>query len=305
MLLDAGVAAVEVPFGGPFDWITRTKIKNEIKGFKPNLVLSWMNRATRFCSNIKNPKIVHVARLGGYYDLKYYKHCDRLICNTEGIRNYLKAEGWSPEKVTYLPNFVGVGSSPPLDRQRYFTPENAPLILAMGRFHQNKGFDVLLRALTSVPGAYLWLAGEGPLKEQLSQMSEKLGVKPRVRFVGWHKDISALLRTADIFVCPSRHEPLGNVIIEAWAHEIPVVATDSDGPGALINHLISGVLVPVDNELLMAKAIRNLLGDERLKEKVIVNGQKQFAEFFTEEIVTKSYIEFFEKVLIECAGSQA
>ncbi len=131
-------------------------------------------------------------------------------------------------------------------------------------------------------------------------MSEKLGVKPRVRFVGWHKDISALLRTADIFVCPSRYEPLGNVIIEAWAHEIPVVATDSDGPGALVNHLISGVLVPVDNELLMGKAIRNLLADEHLKEKVIVNGQKQFAEFFTEEVVPQSYIQFFEKVLIKC-----
>ena len=275
------------------DFSTTRALKREIKEFKPDVVLTWMNRATSMC-----PKgdFVHAARLGGYYDLKYYAACDHLIGNTQDIVEYLVEHDWPAEKVHYLPNFVFDEDAEPLTRQEFFTPNDVPLIVALGRLHENKAFDVLLSALARVPNAYLWLAGDGPLKEDLQKQSEVLGIKPRVRFLGWRDDTAALLQTADLFVCPSRHEPLGNVVIEAWAQGLPVVAADSMGPETLIENMETGVLVPVDDEILMARAIRGVLDDEDLARRIAENGYQTYQDNFTEARVVEQYLEFFKKV---------
>ena len=293
LLCHGEVEPIELPFGGRMDFSTTRALKREIKEFKPDVVLTWMNRATSMC-----PKgdFVHAARLGGYYDLKYYAACDHLIGNTQDIVEYLVEHDWPAEKVHYLPNFVFDEDAEPLTRQEFFTPNDVPLIVALGRLHENKAFDVLLSALARVPNAYLWLAGDGPLKEDLQKQSEVLGIKPRVRFLGWRDDTAALLQTADLFVCPSRHEPLGNVVIEAWAQGLPVVAADSMGPGTLIENMESGVLVPVDDEILMARAIRSVLDDEDLARRIAENGYQTYQDNFTEARVVEQYLEFFKKV---------
>ena len=65
-------------------------------------------------------------------------------------------------------------------------------------------------------------------------MRRDLGIADRVSFLGWREDVPELLANADFLVCPSLHEPLGNVVIEAWSAGLPVVATASDGPAGLI-----------------------------------------------------------------------
>jgi len=293
MLRRGDVEPIELSFGGRMDFSTSRALKREINAFEPDVVLTWMNRATSMC-----PKgdFVHAARLGGYYDLKYYANCDHLIGNTQDIVEYLVEHDWPKDKAHYLPNFVFDEDAEPLSRRDFYTPNDVPLIVALGRLHENKAFDVLLSALARVPNAYLWLAGEGPLKEELQKQAEVLGIKPRVRFLGWRDDTAALLQTVDLFVCPSRHEPLGNVVIEAWAQGLPVVAADSMGPGTLIENMESGVLVPVDDEILMARAIRGVLDDEDLSRRIAEQGYKTYQENFTEARVVEQYLEFFEKV---------
>jgi glycosyltransferase involved in cell wall biosynthesis len=293
LLRDGGIEPVELAFGGRFDFSTPRAMKREIAAFKPDVVLTWMNRATSMC-----PKgdFVHVARQGGYYDLKYYANCDHLIGNTQDIVEYLVEHGWPKEKAHYLPNFVSDAEGTPLDRGQFYTPKGVPLIVALGRLHENKAFDTLLRALARVPNVYLWLAGEGPLKAELMKLAEELGIKPRVRFLGWRDDTADLLSTADLFVCPSRHEPLGNVVIEAWAQGLPVVAADSMGPGTLIENMETGILVPVDDEILMARAIRGVLEDENLAERIARQGHKAYQDNFTEAQVVDRYLKFFDKV---------
>lgn len=292
-LREGGVEPIQLPFGGRFDFTTGRALKREIKAYQPDIVLTWMNRATTMCPP---GDFVHVARLGGYYDLKYYQNCDHLIGNTRDIVDYLIEHDWPTQKAHYLPNFVDAQPANPIPRRDFFTPEGVPLIVALGRLHENKAFDVLLEAVARIPDAYLWLAGDGPLKEDLQKLAEKLAIKPRVRFLGWRDDMPALLRTADLFVCPSRHEPLGNVVIEAWAHGLPVVAADSKGPGTLIEHLETGVLVPVDDVPTMARAIKTVLGDENLAERIARQGHQMYLDNFTEEKVVRQYLDFFEKI---------
>ena len=293
LLLRGGVQPVQLPFGGPLDFYTPFALKREIKSFAPDVVLTWMNRATSHCPT---GEFVHVGRLGGYYDLKYYRNCQHLIGNTEDIVDYAVRSGWPQDRIHYLPNFVNAERMEPASRSKLFTPKNAPLVLAMGRLHKNKAFDVLLEAMTKVPDAYLWLAGEGPLRQELEAQAERLAVKPRVRFLGWREDTAALLAACDIFVCPSRHEPLGNVVIEGWAQGVPVIATDSLGPGTLVDNMHNGVLVPVDDAVQLGRALRGVLEDGELRQRLAEAGHAAYLERFTEEVVVARYLEFFDQV---------
>ncbi|MCW8834856.1 MAG: glycosyltransferase [Rhodospirillales bacterium] len=292
-LKQGGIDPVQLRFGGGLDFMTPLKMKREINSFKPDVVMTWMNRATKMC-----PKgdFVHVARLGGYYDLKYYRRCDHLIGNTEDIVDYLVREGWPKERAHYLPNFVSAERADPLPRKAYYTPKSAKLILGLGRLHENKAFDVLLKAVARLPDVYLWLAGDGPLRGALEAQAEKLGIKPRVRFLGWRDDTAALFAAADVFVCPSRHEPLGNVVIEGWAQGIPVVAADSLGPGTLIDHGDNGFLTPVDDDGALAAAIQWLIANPNDAALMARRGYETYQDRFTEEKVVSAYLAFFEKI---------
>ena len=292
-LRERSVDVIELPFGGRFDWRTGPALEREVTRYGPDILLSWMSRATRFCP--RGP-FVHAARLGGYYPLKYYRNCDHLIGNTRAIVDYLVREGWPAERAHYIPNFVDAAPESALDRATLDTPDEPGLILALGRLHANKAFDVLLRAMTRLPSACLWLAGEGPLRSELQGQAEALELAGRVRFLGWRDDIPALLAAADLLVCPSRHEPLGNVVVEAWAHDRPVVATASDGPRVLIEDSEAGLLVPVDDADALADAIARVLNDSTLAAQLVARGRTAYAAEFTEERVVARYFEFFDRV---------
>ena len=99
----------------------------------------------------------------------------------------------------------------PVPRESLDTPPDAPLLLGMGRLHDAKAHDVSLQALAELPDAHLWIAGAGPQEAKLKAMAEALGVAPRVRFLGWRTDASALYRSADVcvFPCPNVAPPTG------------------------------------------------------------------------------------------------
>ncbi|MEX2643565.1 MAG: glycosyltransferase [Acetobacterales bacterium] len=290
----AGVAPVQLPFGGFFDWRTRPGLRAAIGGFQPDVVLTWMNRATHLCPG---GAFVHAARLGGYYNLKYYARCDHLIANTRGIADYLVRQGWPAEQVHHLPNFVDPPRGEPLARGSLDTPEDVPLLVALGRLHPNKAFDVLLSALAGMPRAHLWLAGEGPERRSLEALARELDVADRVRFLGWRDDAPALIQAADLFVCPSRHEPLGNVVIEAWAAGTPVVAAAAAGPRELIQDRKSGLLVPIDDADALRRAAEEVLREDSLARSMVAAGREAYDAAFTEPAVVRAYRGFFEQIV--------
>lgn len=293
LLRDAGVSVTELPFGGRLDLRTHLGFRRAVATFKPDVVLTWMNRASRFCPR---GDFVQVGRLGGYYDLKYYRGADHLIGNTQDIVDWIVGQGWPAGRAHYVPNFVAEAKAAPVRRAALNTPEGVPLLLGLGRLHPNKAFDVLIAALAQVPDAHLWLAGEGPLRAELEAQAERLGVLPRMRFLGWREDVASLFAAADIFVCPSRHEPLGNVVIEAWAQAIPVVAAASEGPRQLIRDGIDGALVPLEDAAAMAATLNRLTADRAAAAAMAAAGRRAYEDQFTEAAVVARYLDFFDAV---------
>ena len=297
-LRTAGVEVGELAFRGIFDLATRFAFGREIAAWRPDIVLTWMSRATRLCPR---GDFVHVARLGGYYDLKYYRRCDHLIGNTRAIVDYAVAKGWPRERITYLPNFVPDSVVPACAADAVAWNGRAPLALALGRLHPNKGFDLLLEALAATRDITLWIAGDGPLRSSLERLASRLGIAGRVRFLGWRDDVPSLLAAADLLVCPSLHEPLGNVVIEAWSAGLPVVATASDGPAALIQDGESGILVPLPGSRgggpqALADAIERVCADPALRERLGKAGRWAYEAEFSEPIVVAGYRSFFDRV---------
>ncbi len=135
----------------------------------------------------------------------------------------------------------------PLPRAALGVPDGAKLVLALGRLHRNKGFDVLIRALARLPDAHALIAGEGPERAALAALARAEGVAARVHMPGWREDTAALLAACDVLACPSRQEPLGNVVIEGWSARVPVVAAAAQGPAELILPGQDGLLVPCEN----------------------------------------------------------
>ena len=99
------------------------------------------------------------------------------------------------------------------------------------------------------------LVGTGPQEADLRSQAQRLGIEPRLRWAGWQTDTAPYYALADAFVCPSRHEPLGNVVLEAWMHRLPLIATRSQGPLELVDHEVDGRLVDVQDPPALAQAM--------------------------------------------------
>ena len=290
-LKGAGLPVKVLPFGGPIDILTRTAAAGFAKVNGAKLALAWMNRAARHTP--KGPW-ARIGRLGGYYNLKYYEGFDELVANTEDIAEWIVNQGWPPGRVRCIPNFAEAPPQvAPVSRASLGTPDEAPLLLAMGRLHEAKAHDVALQALARLPDAWLWIAGAGPEEARLKAMSAALGVDARVRFLGWRNDASALYRAADVCVFPSRYEPLGNVVIQAWAHGLPVVAAESRGPKALIESGKDGLLTPIDDAEALAAGAERLLSDKALRDRVVKRGRKRVEQEFSEAAVVAQWKTLF------------
>lgn len=290
-LREAGVPFKVLRFGGPIDILTRPAAAGFAALQQTKVALAWMNRAAR---HTPRGPWARIGRLGGYYSLKYYKNFDHLVANTEDIAEWIVGQGWPAGRVTCIPNFAAAPrEGAPVPRASLATPEGVPLLLAMGRLHDAKAHDVSLQALTKLPDAYLWIAGVGALEAKLKGMAEALGVAERVRFLGWRTDASALYRTADVCVFPSRYEPLGNVVIQAWAHGLPVVAAESQGPKALIQDGRDGLLVPIDDADALASGVGRLLDDAGLRKALAAAGAKRVEAEFSEAAVVGQWKTLF------------
>jgi glycosyltransferase involved in cell wall biosynthesis len=146
-------------------------------------------------------------------------------------------------------------------------------LLSVGRLVPQKGFDLLIKAFAicadMFPQWELVIVGEGPLREQLSEQIEGLGLDDRIFLPGRVGNIGAWYEQAHAYVMSSRFEGLGNVLIEAMGHGLPAVSFDCEtGPGEIIKHGIDGLLVRPEDIDALAEAMAMLMVDERLRARL-------------------------------------
>jgi glycosyltransferase involved in cell wall biosynthesis len=284
----AALPVEQFEFGGILDFTTKRRLGVSLRRFAPRVAVAWMNRAARLAPR---GDWVLAGRLGGFYDLDYYRNCDHLIGNTRAIVDYIGEQGWPAQRIHYLPNFApDLAGAPPA-----FMP-GPNTVLALGRLHANKGFDVLIRAMPLLPGVHALIAGEGPERNALTALASREGVASRVHMPGWTQDTAGLLAACSALVCPSRHEPLGNVVLEAWSASRPVVAAAASGPRELIMPGEDGLLVPCDDPAALAQSLALVLGHLPLAQRLAEAGRARYESDFAAAPVLRSWRDFLATV---------
>ncbi|MDY6922245.1 MAG: glycosyltransferase [Pseudomonadota bacterium] len=270
------------------------RLKQAVRDFRPDLIVTWVNRASRKCPRTD---AVVVGRLGGYYDINNYRKCDHLIVNTPDLVRHVTEHGWEPERVSMISNF---GELPDTLQTPQPLPEIPPthkVLLALGRLHPKKAHDTLIKAMPEIPNATLLIAGNGSLQSKLQQLAQDLGVADRVQLLGLRKDVFNLFQRADICVFPSRFEPLGNVVLEAWATATPIVAAASQGPSWLITDEEDGLLFPVDDVAACARQVNRLIQEPALGQTLAEHGQRRFQREFSMEVIIGQYRQLFSTLV--------
>jgi glycosyltransferase involved in cell wall biosynthesis len=207
--------------------------------------------------------------------------------------------GLEPSRGRVIPNGVDLHGDParaatPDERTSFVLPGRQPghpYVLALGRVVEKKGFDLLLAAYAAIePGQWtadLVIGGLGEALAGLRQQATSLGIADRVHFVGRlsRQQVAEAMAGASLFVMPSRLEPFGIVILEAWRAGTPVVATSRGGPPEFVRDGRDGLLVDPFDTGAFAAALESLLLDPERRQRIGRAGQARVEEFGWASIV--------------------
>ena len=172
-----------------------------------------------------------------------------------------------------------------------------PVVLTTARLDEAKGHRFLLEAARLVPEATFVLAGAGPERDALEAQARALGVAERVTFLGYRSDIPALLASADVFVLPSLAESFGLSVLEAMAANKPVVATSVGGLPEVVEHDVTGLLVPPADPLALAGAIRAVLADPARARRLAAAGHARVRQDFAAHHMVDRITGLYDEVL--------
>jgi glycosyltransferase involved in cell wall biosynthesis len=228
----------------------------------------------------------------------------RIICCSDFVRDFVVCEeGISAGKAITIYN--GVNDDPTgcgIPKERGYG-EKCVRITVVASLVENKGHAVLLTAFHHLamlnPNLELWIVGDGPLRQNLEQQTDVLGIGNRVSFLGQRDNVPRLLACSDIVVLPSLYrEGLSLSIIEAMSRARPVVATSVGGNKELVADGVNGfVAIPRDAADLEAK-LRILISDEDLRKTMGLAGRRRYEERFSSAIMIRQIEALYHSLLM-------
>jgi glycosyltransferase involved in cell wall biosynthesis len=165
-----------------------------------------------------------------------------------------------------------------------------PSLLSMGKFHHQKGFDLLLKAFARLKDQYpnwtLTILGDGPLRKSIESLRDELGLVGRVLLPGVVRNSHQVLQQADIFVMSSRWEGWSMALMEALSCGLPVIATDCRcGPREMIQDRVNGVLVPTEDTEALADTMARLMSDESERKHLASRAAEINEQFGVDRII--------------------
>ncbi len=212
-----------------------------------------------------------------------YRAPDHVVTISNGVADGLARDfGVSRDRVRVLHNPVEVARIGRRAREADGARFPSRFIVACGRLHRQKGFDLLLRAFARQRDTDLTLAilGEGPERGRLEALARELGLGARLAMPGFVENPWAWIARASLFVLPSRWEGFGSILVEAMACGAPVVAADCEyGPREIVDDGETGLLVRVDDAESLAQGIHRVLADPALAGRLAERGRLRAMDF--------------------------
>jgi L-malate glycosyltransferase len=203
-------------------------------------------------------------------------------------------------KTTYIHNGIRFDEVNSISGEINSTNQD-PYVFCISAYKPQKAIDVLIRAFAIVhashPSLRLVIVGDGPLRAELSHLAHSLGLAEHIDLLGPKRaaDVIELLKSAKLFVLPSRFETFGIVILEAMACQKPLVTTTAGGIPEIVQNKLNGILVEPDDPKALAQAINEVLADDILQMRLAANGLKTAREQFNFTRTAASYEAVFSR----------
>jgi glycosyltransferase involved in cell wall biosynthesis len=296
-----------------FDYLGWQKIAKIIFQYKPDIIqcnsgdtLKYM-LASKMFFKWETPIIERNASIVGSYITngfkkwavgKLYERASYVVSVSEKSKdNLIYLYPKLKQKTIVIP--IGIDANPPklVEWKRGFDAQYH--IIHVGGFTFEKNHKGLLsiykKFLEEIPNSHLHLLGDGPIRTEIEGLVYQMGLTEKITFYGWVDSPSDYISKADLFVLPSLVEGLPSVILESMIHDTPVVAYDVGGVSQVLKNNITGYLIPVDNELDFAFAMKEALVTNT--EKIRKNAYDMVHENYKMETIAKQFEEFYVKLL--------
>jgi glycosyltransferase involved in cell wall biosynthesis len=222
---------------------------------------------------------------------------DAIVANSSQVAQYIQNEYGAPQpRIRVIPNGIDTERFRPRD---VGDAEVTGPIVTAGRLVEQKNHALFLRAAADlarlVPEAQFLIAGDGPLRGALEAQARQLGIADRVQFTGERRDIDAVLRSGSILWLTSRWEGMPNIVLEAMASGLPVIATDVGGTRELVRSGVDGFVVPENDAAAFVRHSQELLQPETRRQ--FAAAARARAEEFSAARMLKALSELYEDVL--------
>jgi glycosyltransferase involved in cell wall biosynthesis len=251
---------------------------------------------------------------------RLYYRCDgwslpryeRVICVSDDIQRQCKVYGVSDARCILIENAIDTeqfrrSTSIDVAKQRLDWPTGRFLVGAAGRLAEEKGFDLLIRAIHLLVArgidVGLIIAGDGRQRDPLQRLVGELGLQDRVRLAGFQSDLRPLYEAMDLYVLSSLREGLPNVVLEAMALELPVVATRVAGVPRLITDGENGLLVDVGQQPALAGAIEQAFLNSELRVRLARAARRTIEERYCFAVRMKKVAAVYDDLLSRGNGA--
>lgn len=172
-----------------------------------------------------------------------------------------------------------------------------PVVGCAARLEDQKGVDLLLQAMAQIVDARLVLVGDGERRGALQQQARELGIADRVEFTGWLHDARRAIASFDVFALASRDEAFPLTIVEAMLCGTPVVASDVGSVAEAVIDSETGLLVPSGDVPALVDALRRLLGDSELRDRLATAAHAHALQHFTDTAMADGYDRLWRSIL--------
>lgn len=298
----------------PLAWL---RLKKYLRNLQPDAVHTWLFAANSYgrsaAISAGIPRIIASERCVDPWkrwhefaiDRKLARRTDAVIVNSLGTRDFYVRHGIAPSKFRVIFNGISPPPEPTLEKKDLLRelglPHDARLIAAIGRLWPQKRMKDLIWAADLLKvvrdDLHLLIIGDGPQRDLLEQFRDQVRIRDKVHFLGHRSDVPRLLPCMEMLWIASEFEGLPNVVMEAMAAGLPVVATDIPGNNELVVPGETGFLVPLGDRAGFARGTLRILENPAKQIEMGRAGQNRVLKEFSTEKMVDAHCQLYQELL--------
>ncbi len=230
---------------------------------------------------------------------------DRHVCVSRAVARFSSERAGLPaDRLVVIPNGIDATRYPspaPADLTQFGVRPGGRVVTYVGRLDRQKGVrwlvDSAARWLEALPECDLLLVGHGPERQAIELLCRKHGLSDRVRLAGWRRDVPEILAASDVLVLPSGWEGMPNVLLEAMASRLPVVATDVEGVREVLGPEADAQVVPYGDTGALAERLVTVMSDGSLAAELARKNRLRAEREFAIQHTVAAYLELWESLV--------